>query len=157
MKKQNGHSGAISKQLSTLEKACVERGLKLSPAKSVILDTLEKHKRHMSAEDIYSKQLNLRSDQAQTLNAIYRNLKILADAGVLIRRRVGARWVYYPASNNSQIVQLIDTDTGYVIELSPSLENTLREGLLKEHGYDISQCTLELFSHRKINSSATSS
>jgi len=99
--------------VTRIEKACVDKGLRMTDQRRVIRAVLSDAADHPDAEELYRRASAI--DPHISIATVYRTVKLFEDAGILERhdfRDGRSRYEEVPESTRS----LIDVATGSVIE-----------------------------------------
>lgn len=128
-----------------LERKCLEQGVRLTPTRKIILTILEQATGHLTVEDIYRYAMKI--DTAISVSTIYSNIRGLADADVINKRRFQAKQTYYTATEVEPHDQLIDIASGQVIEFKSKALDKLKTEIAQQHGYSTVDCRIELYAH----------
>jgi len=124
-----------------LERRCVERGVRLSAQRRVILQALAEAADHLSASEIHDR-VELHGISIPT---VYRMLNSLTDVGVMKRHGFGSQAAKFEVVHPSSHDHLVDVDTGRIVELTdPDLANLLEE-TATSLGYRLVSYRLRLF------------
>lgn len=125
------------------ERLCQQRGLRLNGQRRIILRVLDEAKDHPSAQEVYERALLL--DHGISVATVYRTLRILADAGVLVRIDFGDGRMRYEEARPGRHEHLVDVCTGRVLEFRhDGIAATLRH-VAARLGYQLVDYRLELF------------
>src|SRR6201985_838527 len=100
--------------LTRIEKACVDKGLRMTDQRRVIARVLSDAAAHPDAEELYRRAAAI--DPHISIATVYRTVKLFEDAGILERHdfRDGRSRDEEPTDNHHD--HLIDVQTGSVIE-----------------------------------------
>jgi Fur family ferric uptake transcriptional regulator len=124
-----------------LERRCIERGVRLSAQRRVILQALAEAADHLSAGEIHAR-VGLHGISIPT---VYRMLNSLTDAGVMKRHGFGNQAAKFEVVHPSNHDHLIDVDTGQIVELTDSELANLLEEAAANLGYRLVSYRLRLF------------
>ena len=118
--------------MTRIEKACVDKGLRMTDQRRVIARVLSDAADHPDAEELYRRASSI--DPHISIATVYRTVKLFEDAGILERhdfRDGRSRYETVPEEHHDH---LIDLKTGTVVEFhSPEIE-ALQERIAREHG-----------------------
>lgn len=134
---------------SPLERRCIEKGLRLTFARRTILSILEQAGAHLTADEIYRHVLKDDIDTTLSVSSIYGNTKMLVQAGVIEVRKFQSKQSYYSALHTDSQDQLIDTESGQVIEFQNKVLDKIKAEIAAEYGYSVESCRVELYCKNK--------
>ena len=128
-----------------LEKKCLEKGLRITNARRIVLSVLEQSNNYMSAEDIYHCLMKRGLDIS--LSTIYSNMRRLVDAEIIKRRCLQSKIAYYANTEITFFDQLVDVESGRVIEFQNTALDKLKADIAQEHGFKKTKYHIELYIH----------
>jgi Fur family transcriptional regulator, ferric uptake regulator len=132
---------------SRIERACIERGLKMTGQRRLIARVLSEAEDHPDVEELYRRAVAL--DSRISVATVYRTVRLLEEKGILERRDFGGGRARYDPADRGQHHHLIDVDTGKVIEFAdPAHEAMVRE-IAARLGFRLVGHRLELFGRRE--------
>lgn len=126
-----------------LEEACHNRGVWVGRYRRSILHILANEQKHASVDQIH--QVLRREHPKIRLATVYRTVKILEKAGVLIRLDLGDTVMRYEAADDTHHDHLIDQHTGAVVEFQDERVRTLLFGIATKLGYTLTGYRLNLY------------
>lgn len=140
---------------TSLEQQCRECGLRIRVNGGAVLKVLDNSSDHPSAEDIYRRAVVV--DPEINLSTVYRMLKDLVAANLIVRIDLGDGKQRYEHARNSNHDHIIDNKSGAIVEFnSPMVEVAIREAVA-ELGYDLTAYRLNVYgSTREPNLSVKS-
>ena len=127
----------------SIEKRCMDMGLRMTDQRRVIAQVLEQADDHPDAEVLYQRASKV--DTRISIATVYRTVKLLEETGIIERhefRDGRARYEIVPENHHDH---LIDLKTGNVIEFANSEIEALQEKIAREHGYKLVDHRLELY------------
>ena len=131
----------------SIERLCIENGLKMTGPRRVIARVLSDATDHPDVDEVHQRANKL--DQRISLATVYRTVRLLESKGILSRRDLGSRRARYEPSGERNHFHLVDEDGGMVLEFAaPEAEVLLRE-IADRHGFDLKVIKIELFGQRK--------
>jgi Fur family ferric uptake transcriptional regulator len=122
----------------------LDKGLKSTRQREIILDEFLRVGSHLSTEELY---LRLRRKNPQIGYAtVHRTLKLFAECGIAEQRHFGDGQARYEASDlDEHHDHLICVNCGRIVEFEdPRIEN-LQEEVARQHGFSIERHRLELY------------
>ncbi len=102
----------------------------------LVIEALHNADRHISAEEIY-RQLR-RSHPYVNISTVYRTLELLKELNLITETDFGEGRVRYHVAEKGRHHHLICHGCGKTIDLEDSALHSLRDGLLREYGFDAS-------------------
>jgi Fur family ferric uptake transcriptional regulator len=123
-------------------KTLVEKGLKLTPQRRVIVDVLHEAEAYLTAEEIITyAQSRMAGIHRAT---VYRTLEILEEAGCVYRSRLSNRSVYYHAGERHHH-HLVCSRCGKTIECDEEILAPVRKLVAEKYGFSVD------FQHEVMN------
>ncbi|SFE75999.1 Fur family transcriptional regulator, peroxide stress response regulator [Thermoanaerobacter thermohydrosulfuricus] len=121
-----------------------QKGLKVTPQRSAILNLLRNTKEHPTAETIYKK---LASDfPTMSLATVYKTLEVLKNIGLIQELNVGEGSFRYDANTNSH-PHLVCLGCGKVEDLDESVLQNLIEEVKKHTDYRLVEQKLYFYGY----------
>ncbi len=133
--------------MTELEKACAEKGLKMTGQRRVILRVLGSSEDHPSVETVYERAREI--DPSISIATVYRTLSLLDEMNLVIRHEFQEGHSRYEL-NWDHHHHLIDMETGHVIEFQNDELEKLKKKIARDLGYDLIDHRLELYG-KKLN------
>ena len=128
--------------INRIEKACAEKGLRMTEQRRVIARVVAEAYDHPDAEELYRRAISV--DPHISIATVYRTVKLFEDAGILERHDFrDGRSRYEEISDHHD--HLIDVSTGRVIEFVNEEIEKLQRRVAEELGYDLVDHRLELY------------
>jgi Fur family ferric uptake transcriptional regulator len=129
--------------LNRIEKACAEKGLRMTEQRRVIARVVAEAYDHPDAEELYRRAISV--DPHISIATVYRTVKLFEDAGILERhdfRDGRSRYEEVPESHHDH---LIDIQSGSVIEFRNEDIEKLQRRVAEELGFELVDHRLELY------------
>ena len=128
--------------LNRIEKACFEKGLRMTEQRRVIARVVAEAYDHPDAEELYRRAIAV--DPHISIATVYRTVKLFEDAGILERHdfRDGRSRYEETAEHHDH---LIDLSTGRVIEFVNEEIEKLQRRVAEELGFELVDHRLELY------------
>jgi len=136
----------------SIERLCIENGLKMTGPRRVIARVLSEATDHPDVDELHRRANRL--DQRISLATVYRTVRLLEAKGILERRDLGSRRARYEPSGDKNHFHLVDQDTGKIVEFSAPEAEILLRGIAAQHGIDVSLIKIELFGRRQAGAPA---
>lgn len=133
-------------QQSGIEQLCLDRGLKMTGQRKVIIRVLSEADDHPSVEEVYRRALLL--DENISIATVYRTVRIFEEKGILQRRDFGSGRARYEAADHGHHYHLIDVETGKVLEFSDAAHEQMIQTLAGDLGFQVVSVRLEVFGKR---------
>ena len=131
--------------MTKLEKACEDKGLKMTEQRRVIARVIADAEDHPDVETVYRRATAV--DPRISIATVYRSLKLFEDANVLVRHDFGEGRARYEETGDHH-EHLIDIETGEVIEFMHQELEALKERVANELGYELVDHRLELYGRK---------
>jgi Fur family ferric uptake transcriptional regulator len=132
----------VENHMTELEKACAEKGLKMTGQRRVILRVLGSSEDHPSVETVYERAKEI--DPSISIATVYRTLSLLDEMNLVIRHEFQEGHSRYEL-NWDHHHHLIDLETGHVIEFQNDDLEKLKKKIARDLGYDLIDHRLELY------------
>ena len=129
--------------VSSIEKLCAERGLKMTEQRRVISRVLSETRDHPDVEEIYRRAAAI--DPKISLATVYRTMRLYEEANIIERRDFGDGRARYEENREEHHHHLIDVKTGQVIEFKNDELEAMKRKIARELGYDLIDDRLELY------------
>ncbi len=134
--------------MTPLETLCVERGVRLTEHRRIVLEVLEAAIDHPCAQEIHRRAAcNHRIGMA----TVYRTLNSLSAAGLVTRHLFRDGKARYERAGRPSHPHLIDVNTGTIVEVDEVGLVALMEEAAREMGYRLVDYRLTLFGARRTN------
>lgn len=128
---------------NSIERLCVERGLKMTGQRRTIARVLSESDDHPDVEELY-RRAALQDDRI-SIATVYRTVRIFEENGILHRRDFGSGRARYEVTEHGPHYHLIDVETGKVIEFKNAQHEELVRTLTRELGFEVMSVRLEVF------------
>ncbi|PIR38468.1 MAG: transcriptional repressor [Alphaproteobacteria bacterium CG11_big_fil_rev_8_21_14_0_20_39_49] len=126
-----------------LEQLCIEKGLKITEQRRVILKIISESKDHPDVEKIYERAV--KKDAKISIATVYRTVRMFEEGGIIEKHDFGDGRARYEESSDEHHDHLIDIRSGKVIEFKNDEIERLQEQIAKELGYELVDHRLELY------------
>ena len=136
-----------------IEQKCLAKGLKLTDQRKVIVKVLSESKEnygesdHPDVDELYNRVSKL--DSKISIATVYRTVKILEEAGILVKHDFKAGKARYEQIRESHHDHLIDIKTGEIIEFVDEEIEKLQKKVADKYGYQLVDHKLELYGIKK--------
>ena len=130
-------------ELSSLEKLCAEKNMRMTDQRRVIARVLSEANDHPSVEDVYSRAHEV--DDRISLSTVYRTVRLFVDAGIVESHDFGDGKARLETVAEEHHDHLIDLKSGRVIEFSNEEIEKLQERVARELGFKLVDQRLELY------------
>lgn len=127
---------------SSIEEACIAKGMRMTDQRRVIARTIEAADDHPDVEELYRRASAI--DPNISLSTVYRTVKLFEESGILEKLEFGDGRARYEDAERDHHDHLIDVNSGTVIEfVDPEIE-ALQEKIAARLGYKLVGHRLEL-------------
>jgi Fur family ferric uptake transcriptional regulator len=134
----------IRMPMNSIEKACIDKNIKLTSQRKVIARVLSEATDHPDVEKLYLRANAV--DSKISLATVYRTLNLFEQYGLIKKLEIGegkARYEEFKKSNEHY--HLIDLSTGDIVEFQSAELKTIKNKIAKELGYKLVSSKLEFF------------
>ena len=136
-----------------IEQKCLEKGVKLTDQRRIIVKVLSESKEKYGESDLpdvdelYNRVSKI--DPKISIATVYRTVKILEEAGILVKHDFKAGKARYEQIRESHHDHLIDVKTGEIIEFVDDEIEILQKKVAEKYGYKLVDHKLELYGIKK--------
>ena len=136
-----------------IEKKCLAKGVKLTEQRKIIVKVLSESEEtygesdHPDVDELYNRVSKV--DSKISIATVYRTVKILEEAGILIKHDFKAGKARYEQIRESHHDHLIDVKTGEIIEFVNEDIEELQKKVADKYGYKLVDHKLELYGIKK--------
>ena len=136
-----------------IEQKCLEQGVKLTEQRKIIVKVLSESKEtygetdHPDVDELYNRVSKV--DSKISIATVYRTVKILEEAGILVKHDFKAGKARYEQIRESHHDHLIDVKTGEIIEFVDDEIEKLQKKVADKYGYQLVDHKLELYGIKK--------
>jgi|TARA_B110000444_G_scaffold259824_1_gene304766 Fur family transcriptional regulator, ferric uptake regulator len=136
-----------------IEQKCLAKGVKLTDQRRVIVKVLSESKEnygetdHPDVDELYNRISKV--DPKISIATVYRTVKILEEAGILVKHDFKAGKARYEQLRESHHDHLIDVKTGEIIEFVDEEIEKLQKKVAEKYGYKLVDHKLELYGVKK--------
>ena len=129
---------------SSIERACIEKGMKMTDQRRVIARVLSDSTDHPDVEGVFRRASEI--DPKISIATVYRTLRLFDIANIIDRHEFGdGRARYEVAAEGSHHHHLIDMKTGRVLEFENEELENIKRRIARELGYQLVGERLELY------------
>ena len=131
----------------TIEQKCIAKGVKLTDQRKIIAKTMSDSQDHPDVDELYTRVTKV--DSKISIATVYRTVKILEEAGILVKHDFKAGKARYEQIRESHHDHLIDVKTGEIIEFVDEEIEKLQKKVAEKYGYTLIDHKLELYGVKK--------
>ena len=137
----------------TIEQKCISKGVKLTEQRKIIVKVISESKKaygesdHPDVDELYNRVSKI--DPKISIATVYRTVKILEEAGILVKHDFKAGKARYEQIRESHHDHLIDVKTGEIIEFVDDEIEKLQKKVADKYGYTLVDHKLELYGVKK--------
>ena len=137
----------------SIEQKCISKGVKLTDQRKVIVRVISESKEaygesdHPDVDELYNRVSKI--DPKISIATVYRTVKILEEAGILVKHDFKAGKARYEQIRESHHDHLIDVKTGEIIEFVDDEIEILQKKVAEKYGYKLVDHKLELYGIKK--------
>ena len=135
----------------TIEKKCIEKGVKLTEQRKIIARVISESKEtygesdHPDVDELYNRVSKI--DPKISIATVYRTVKLFEEAGILVKHDFKAGKARYEINDDHN--HLIDIKTGEIIEFVDNDIEELQKKIAEKYGYELVDHKLELYGVKK--------
>ena len=129
--------------MKTLVDRCLAKGLRMSGARRIVVETLQEAEDHPDAFEL-QERARVREPSISTAT-VYRTLKLLEELDLINRHDFGDGRARFEEADKEHHDHLINLETGEIIEFHDEDLETLKHAIAEKLGYDLKDHRLELY------------
>ncbi|MDA0870740.1 MAG: transcriptional repressor [Proteobacteria bacterium] len=137
----------ISPFAINLEQKCIDKGLRLTDQRKVIVKLLEETimdtKFHPDVDEIHKRAVAI--DKKISIATVYRTVKLLEEADIIDRHEFKEGKSRYEAVTETHHDHLIDINSGEIIEFVDDEIEKLKKKIANKLGFELVDHRLELY------------
>ncbi|MGQ0742468.1 MAG: Fur family transcriptional regulator [Alphaproteobacteria bacterium] len=137
--------------MNKIEKACMDKGLRMTDQRRVIARVVADAHDHPDAEELHRRAASI--DPKISIATVYRTVKLFEEAGILERRDFRDSPSRYEETKEHHD-HLIDISSGQVFEFRNEEIERIQRRIADEMGFDLVDHRLELYGVPKGKKSA---
>jgi len=122
-----------------------EKGYRITPQRSMILDVLHRAEKHITPEDIHKQVSSIYPEVNKS--TVYRTLELLKKLDLVDETNLGGNKLYYHHAEHGHHHHLICHKCGRAIEVDEEIFNPIQETLIKKYHFVPDIRHLALFGH----------
>jgi len=132
-----------SQELSSLEKLCSKKNMRMTDQRRVIARVLSFATDHPSVEEVYNRAHE--QDEGISLSTVYRTVRLFVESGIVESHDFGDGKARLETVAEEHHDHLINVKTGEVMEFSNLEIERLQERVARELGFKLVDHRLELY------------
>jgi len=129
--------------VSKIEKACIERGLKMTGQRRVIARVLSESEDHPDVEELHRRSAKI--DSRISIATVYRSVRLFEESGILSRLDFGDGRARYEEVSEEHHDHLIDLQSGKVIEFRDDRIEEIQREVAARLGFKLLDHRMELY------------
>ena len=133
--------------LDTIEKKCLDKGVKLTGQRKIIAKVMSNANDHPSVDELYNRVSKI--DSKISIATVYRTVKLFEESGILTKHDFKGGKARYEELNEGHHDHLIDIKSGEIIEFVDQEIEKLQKNVAEKYGYDLVDHKLELYGVKK--------
>ena len=139
----------------TIEKRCLDKGVKLTEQRKIIARVISESKDtygesdHPDVDELYNRVSKI--DPKISIATVYRTVKLFEESGILAKHDFKGGKARYEEMRESHHDHLIDVKTGEIIEFVDNEIEELQKKVAEKYGYDLVDHKLEIYGVKKKN------
>lgn len=129
--------------MSTIEKRCLEKGMKMTDQRRVIARVISDSHDHPDVEEVYRRASAV--DSNISIATVYRTVRLFEEENIIEKHDFGDGRARYEESSEKHHDHLIDVKSGKIIEFVNEEIERLQKEIARKHGYKLVDHRLELY------------
>ena len=126
-----------------LEKKCIDRGVRLTDQRRLVAKIMSESEDHPNVDELH-KRVN-KIDSKISIATVYRTVKLFEEAGILAKHDFKGNKARYEQTTDEHHEDLIDVNTGEIIEFVDEDIEKLQKKVSEKLGYKLVDHRLELY------------
>ncbi len=131
----------------SIEKKCIEKGVKLTDQRKVIAKVMSDSNDHPNVDELYKRVSII--DPKISIATVYRTVKLFEESGILAKHDFKGGKARYEQLSESHHDHLIDVKSGEIIEFVNEDIEALQKKVAEKYGYELVDHKLELYGVKK--------
>ena len=131
----------------SIEKKCIEKGVKLTDQRKVIAKVMSDSNDHPNVDELYKRVSII--DPKISIATVYRTVKLFEESGILAKHDFKGGKARYEQLSESHHDHLIDVKSGEIIEFVNEDIEVLQKKVAEKYGYELVDHKLELYGVKK--------
>ena len=131
---------------TSIEQACVDRGIKMTEQRRLIARVLSESDDHPDVEEVYQRASHI--DPHISLATVYRTVRLFQEARILERHDFGDGRARYEMVPDEHHDHLVDVKSGDVVEFRNEAIEELQRAIAERYGYRLVDHDLVLYGVR---------
>ena len=119
----------------TIEKKCLEKGVKLTDQRKIIAKVMSESNDHPNVDELYNRVSKI--DSKISIATVYRTVKLFEESGILAKHDFKGGKARYEELNEGHHDHLIDIKTGEIIEFVDNDIEELQKKVAEKYGYKL--------------------
>lgn len=129
--------------VSTLEKKCIEKGLKMTDQRRVIAKVIATAHDHPDVEEVYKRASKI--DNSIGIATVYRTVRLFEESGIVEKHDFGDGRARYEEITDTHHDHIINVKTHEIIEFYDEELEALQEKIAEKHGFKLVGHRMELY------------
>ena len=129
--------------MNSIEKLCLEKGLRMTVQRRVIAKVISEAEDHPDVEEIHRRSNQI--DDRISIATVYRTMRLFEDYDIVAKHDFNDGRSRYEEVPDEHHDHLINLRTGEVIEFLNEEIERLQEKIAREHGFKLVDHRLELY------------
>ena len=129
--------------ISSIEKVCIERGMKMTGQRRVIAHVLSVSNDHPNVDEVHSRAISI--DPKISIATVYRTVRLFEEAGLLEKHDFGGASARYEEATDDHHDHLINIKNEEVIEFENEEIEALQRKIAEQNGLKLIGHKLELY------------
>ena len=131
----------------SIEQKCIDKGVKLTDQRKIIAKVMSESDDHPDVDELYKRVSKI--DTKISIATVYRTVKILEEAGILMKHDFKAGKARYEQILEGHHDHLINVKTGEIIEFVDEEIEMLKKKVAEKYVYKLVDHKLELYGVKK--------
>jgi len=131
----------------SIEKKCIDKGVKLTDQRKIIAKVMSESSDHPDVDELYKRVSKI--DSKISIATVYRTVKLFEESGILAKHEFKGGKARYEELNEGHHDHLIDIKSGDIIEFVDEEIENLQKKVAEKYGYTLVDHKLELYGIKK--------
>ena len=131
----------------TIEKKCIDKGVKLTEQRKIIAKVMSESTDHPDVDELYNRVSKI--EPKISIATVYRTVKLFEESGIVAKHDFKGGKARYEELSESHHDHLIDVKTGEIIEFVDEEIEKLQKKVAEKYGYELVDHKLEIYGVKK--------
>ena len=132
--------------MNKIEEKCITKGVRLTDQRKIIAEVMSSSNDHPDVDELHNRVNKI--DKKISIATVYRTVKLFEESGIVEKHDFKGGKARYEESPEEHHDQLIDINSGEIIEFVDKEIEILQNKVAKKLGYKLVDHKLELYGNK---------